>query len=147
MRKYYAVLLAIFLCNTVFSESSFFDNYVYQSWSAFGGLSGTTANDIYQTRDGYIDIGTYEGLVKFDGVEFTTINRSTEKEFTFVSVRTIIQDSRGDIWLLPNQVISFIQLQTDFQIILFVRFVKMQKEISGLVLPAALFILLRMASL
>ena len=102
MRKYYAVLLAIFLCNTVFSESSFFDNYVYQSWSAFGGLSGTTANDIYQTRDGYIDIGTYEGLVKFDGVEFTTINRSTEKEFTFVSVRTIIQDSRGDIWLGTN---------------------------------------------
>ena len=84
------------------SQNNFFDNYVYQFWTAFGGLSGMTANDIYQTRDGYIDIGTYEGLVKFDGIEFTVLNRSTNKDFGIVSVRTILQDSRGNIWLGSN---------------------------------------------
>ena len=86
----------------LFSQNSFFDNYVYQSWSAFGGLSGTTATDIFQTSAGYIDIGTYEGLVKFDGVEFNTINRATNKEYGFVSVRAIFEDSRGNIWLGSN---------------------------------------------
>lgn len=85
-----------------FSQNSFFDNYVYQSWSSFGGLSGTTANDIYQTKDGYINIGTYEGLVRFDGVKFTSFNRALDSDFNIASVRTILQDSRGDIWLGSN---------------------------------------------
>ncbi len=102
MRKVSAVFFSFLIFSHLFSQSNFFDNYVYQSWNAFGGLSGTTANDIFQTTDGYIDIGTYEGLVKFDGVEFTTISRATEKEYGFVSVRTILQDSRGDIWLGSN---------------------------------------------
>ena len=102
MKKSVFSILFLTFSFSCFSQSSFFDNYVYQSWSEFGGLSGTTANDIYQTRDGYIDIGTYEGLVKFDGVEFNTINRSTDKEYGFASARTIIQDSRGDIWVGSN---------------------------------------------
>ena len=85
-----------------FALDSFFDNYVYQSWSAFGTLSGTTANDIYQTDDGYINIGTYEGLVRFDGIEFTAINRSLDRDYEFVSVRTILQDSKGNLWLGSN---------------------------------------------
>ena len=102
MRKLLALLLLLSVTSFCYSQTNFFDNYVYQSWSAFNGLSGTTANDIFQTRDGYINTGTYEGLVKFDGVEFTTINRVTNKDYGFVSVRTILQDTRGDIWLGSN---------------------------------------------
>ena len=102
MKKLIFSILFLTFSISCFSQSSFFDNYVYQSWSEFGGLSGTTANDIYQTRDGYIDIGTYEGLVKFDGVEFNTLNRVTNKDFGFASARTIIQDTRGDIWIGSN---------------------------------------------
>ena len=102
MKKLFFSILFLIFSLSCFSQSSFFDNYVYQSWSDFGGLSGTTANDIYQTEDGYIDIGTYEGLVKFDGVEFSTINRISDKEYDFASVRTLIQDGRRDIWLGSN---------------------------------------------
>lgn len=102
MRKFICSLFFLAFSISCFSQSSFFDNYVYQSWSEFGGLSGTTANDIYQTRDGYIDIGTYEGLVKFDGVEFNTINRISDKDYGFASARTIIQDARGNIWIGSN---------------------------------------------
>lgn len=103
MRKFVALFFLFLLIPFSFSaQNGFFDNYVYQSWSSFGGLSGTTATDIFQTKDGYIDIGTYEGLVKFDGVEFSTLSRSTSKDYGFVSVRSILQDSRGDIWLGSN---------------------------------------------
>ena len=102
MKKLFFSIMFITFSVLSFSQSSFFDNYVYQSWSEFGGLSGTTANDIYQTSDGFIDIGTYEGLVKFDGVEFNTINRISNEEYDFASARTIIQDSKGNIWIGSN---------------------------------------------
>ena len=104
MRKKYLLIniLSFLIFLRGFAQNSFFDNYVYQSWSAFGGLSGTTANDIYQTSDGYINIGTYEGLVTFDGVEFNPINRTVDTSYNFVSVRAILEDSRGDLWLGSN---------------------------------------------
>lgn len=103
MRKLFIISLFFGLLSLpCFSQNGFFDNYVYQSWNAFGTLSGTTANDIYQTKDGYINIGTYEGLVRFDGVSFTSINRALDSDYSIVSVRCIIQDSRGDIWLGSN---------------------------------------------
>ena len=103
MRKLLSVsIVSLLFSLSCFAQNTFFDNYVYQSWSAFGGLSGTTANDIYQTTDGFINIGTYEGLVRFDGVEFTSLNRSLDSDYSIVSVRTILQDSRGNIWLGSN---------------------------------------------
>ena len=97
-----SLVISFLIFSSSFAQNSFFDNYVYQSWSAFGGLSGTTANDIYQTQDGYINIGTYEGLVRFDGVEFTPINRAVDNTYNFVSARAILQDSSGNIWLGSN---------------------------------------------
>ncbi len=104
MRKKFLLIniLSFLIFLRGFAQNSFFDNYVYQSWSAFGGLTGTTANDIYQTADGYINIGTYEGLVTFDGVEFTALNRAIDRNYNFVSVRVILQDSRGNLWLGSN---------------------------------------------
>ncbi|MCR4715158.1 MAG: hypothetical protein K5751_12380 [Treponemataceae bacterium] len=85
-----------------FSQSSFFDNYVYQSWNSFGTLNGTTITDILQTSDGYINIGTYEGLARFDGMTFTTHKRAADNDLSFVSVRAILEDSRGRLWLGSN---------------------------------------------
>ena len=102
MKKTLFSFLFIFFGCFAFSQNDFFDNYVYQSWTSFGDLSGTTATDIYQTLDGYMNIGTYEGLVKFDGVKFTTINKSSTPDINFISVRVIYQDSRGNVWIGTN---------------------------------------------
>ena len=96
-----------FLClqgfaSSIYSENSFFDNYVYQSWNSFDSLNGTTTTDIIQTRDGYINIGTYEGLARFDGISFTTHKRGIDNDLTFVSVRAILEDSRGNLWIGSN---------------------------------------------
>ena len=102
MKKKIFGLLALIFTGIVYSQNSFFDNYVYQSWHSFGGLTGTTATDLLQTSDGYINIGTYEGLVRFDGVEFTNIRYNRENNYKFSSVRTILEDSQGNIWLGSN---------------------------------------------
>ena len=86
----------------VFAQNSFFGNYSYQSWNDFGSLNGTTATDIAQTSDGYINIGTYEGLARFDGITFTTHKRNSGNDLSFVSVRAILEDSRGNLWIGSN---------------------------------------------
>ena len=96
------ILASLFLTQHLFAQSSFFDNYVYYSWNAFGSLNGTTITDIVQTNDGYLNIGTYEGLARFDGVAFTTHKHNTTNDLSFVSVRAILEDSHGNLWVGSN---------------------------------------------
>lgn len=77
-------------------------DYVNQIWTAAEGLPGNTVTDLLQKSDGYIYIGTYDGLVKFDGVKFTVLNKNTVKDFRFVSARTIFEDSTGNLWVGSN---------------------------------------------
>lgn len=102
MRKTVSVLFTILILEFAFCQNSYFDNYVYQAWNSFGTLNGTTITDILQTSDGYINIGTYEGLARFDGMSFTTHKRASDNDLSFVSVRAILEDSRGRLWLGSN---------------------------------------------
>lgn len=46
--------------------------YVVDRWTAETGLPQNTVNRIAQTPDGYLWLATFGGLVRFDGVTFTT---------------------------------------------------------------------------
>ncbi|MBQ7159758.1 MAG: hypothetical protein IJS09_10130 [Treponema sp.] len=102
MKKVLCFIATLAFCCGAFSQNSFFDNYVYQSWNTFGDLSGTTVTDLIQTKDGYINIGTYEGLVKFDGVAFSTYKQRKDNDLHFLSVRTMLEDSKGNLWVGSN---------------------------------------------
>ena len=96
------ILLTWIFSQHIFGQASFFDSYVYQTWNSFGNLSGTTSTDIMQTRDGYINIGTYEGFVRFDGIEFTTITKSESNDLSFCSARVLLEDSKDRLWVGSN---------------------------------------------
>lgn len=103
MKKiFFFILLTWNISQHIFGQASFFDSYVYQSWNSFGSLSGTTSTDIMQTRDGYINIGTYEGFVRFDGIEFTTITKSESNDLSFCSARVLLEDSKDRLWVGSN---------------------------------------------
>ncbi|WP_407425172.1 adenylate/guanylate cyclase domain-containing protein [Treponema sp.] len=102
MKKILSAVFLLFSSVLIFAEDTYFDNYVCRIWNSFGGLTGTTATDIFQTTDGYINIGTYEGLVRFDGLEFTTLRRSRDNDLKFASVRTILEDRHGNLWIGAN---------------------------------------------
>ncbi len=102
MKRAFLFCLIFSAAIRLFSTESFFDNYVYQNWNSFGGLTGATATDLIQTSGGYLNIGTYEGLVRFDGVRFSTIKRGRTNDLNFASVRAIYEDSKGNIWVGSN---------------------------------------------
>ena len=50
-------------------------DYVQTVWEASAGLPQNTVQTLLQTRDGYLWLGTEEGLVRFDGEKFDVFNR------------------------------------------------------------------------
>ena len=62
------------------------------------GLPTSEANAIVQSADGYIWIGSYSGLIRYDGNSFYRYDASTGVS----SVVTIFADSRGRIWVGTN---------------------------------------------
>src|SRR5262245_15170188 len=44
-----------------------------KSWKAEDGLPQNSVTSIVQTRDGYLWLGTFNGLARFDGVQFKVL--------------------------------------------------------------------------
>ncbi len=73
--------------------------YSHQSWSTENGLPQNTVFAIQQTRDGYLWLGTWEGLVRFDGVNFTVYNRQNTPELGEHGIRSLLDDGAGGLWV------------------------------------------------
>jgi len=84
------------------SKEKFLNQYTSKKWTVSDGLPANTITDIIQNSDGYIYAGTYEGLVRFDGIQFTTLNSNTNKTYSFISARSLFTDSKGNLWVGAN---------------------------------------------
>ena len=111
MKRIFVILIsALLLANLTFAQSaangkvdqSFLSDYVRSNWTTANGLPGMTITDIIQDKKGYIYVGTYDGLVRFDGVEFVNFTRTNDARYDFASVRAIFQDSDENIWVGHN---------------------------------------------
>jgi ligand-binding sensor domain-containing protein len=73
--------------------------YHFSFWTADDGLPQNSVYAILQTRDGYLWFTTLDGLVRFDGVSFTTFSKSNVKELKSNRFNSLLEDSRGDLWI------------------------------------------------
>lgn len=64
------------------------------------GLAGTIVSDLMRDRDGYIWVGTWEGLCRYDGYSFRTFNKRGGSAINNFHnrINSIYQDSCGNIW-------------------------------------------------
>ena len=67
--------------NQILSSDDFFGSFVNRSWTASDGLPANTITSIMQDRNDYMYMGTYSGLVRFDGIDFLTINSSLDSKY------------------------------------------------------------------
>jgi signal transduction histidine kinase len=63
------------------------------------GLPAETINALAQTPDGYLWIGTYRGLARFDGHRMATFDRTTEPELPSERVIGLHVDKLGRLWV------------------------------------------------
>jgi signal transduction histidine kinase/ligand-binding sensor domain-containing protein/CheY-like chemotaxis protein len=75
--------------------------YVHKVWTSAEGLPQNTVQAMVQTRDGYMWFGTQEGVVRFDGSEFVTFNRTTTGEgLKNNDITALLEDKNdGALWI------------------------------------------------
>lgn len=72
--------------------------YVLAVWRLEQGLPHNSVRALRQTRDGYLWLGTYGGLVRFDGVRFQVYdNRNSGLRDN--EVRSLAEDAAGTLWV------------------------------------------------
>jgi len=104
------LLLLLFLCIHLHAldPNKKLTDYMLTVLTMRDGLPQNTTLSVVQTRDGYIWIGTHEGLARFDGVTFTPFNKVNTPEITNNSILTIIEDRQGNLWSgTPNGLLRY----------------------------------------
>lgn len=74
--------------------------YVSTVFDERSGLPTGEANTVIQTTDGYLWIGSYGGLIRYDGSTFR--NFSLEGALPSFSIRSLFEDSAGRLWIGSN---------------------------------------------
>ncbi len=72
--------------------------YAHEVWNTKNGLPEADAMAILQTRDGYLWVGTEEGLARFDGAHYTIFDRKTAP-LPSNRVQALAETSDGSLWI------------------------------------------------
>ncbi len=78
-----------------------FGDFVITVYNERNGLPTGEANTVIQTSEGYIWVGSYGGLIRYDGTRFRNYSEE-ENGISSSSVRTLFEDSRGRLWIGTN---------------------------------------------
>ncbi len=73
--------------------------YIPRLYTTDHGLPQSTVRAIVQTNDGYIWMGTYEGLARFDGVRFEVYSKAEYPNIKNSAVHAIAKDRKGHLWI------------------------------------------------
>ncbi len=63
------------------------------------GLPQASVLSIVQTDDGYLWMGTYNGLARFDGVGFSIFTKSNTPEIKNNSINALCNGNKGSLWI------------------------------------------------
>ncbi|MBI5835993.1 MAG: response regulator [Candidatus Eisenbacteria bacterium] len=72
--------------------------YAIRTWSGREGLPQNSVTSLLQSRDGYLWLGTQEGLVQFDGIRFTVFNRKNTQQLRRNWVASLFEARDGSLW-------------------------------------------------
>lgn len=84
----------------------------FKTWNTENGLPQNTVNNIVQTPDGYIWVGTFDGLARFDGARFKIFKKSNTPALPMNRISSLFVDSAGRLWIWtedPNTLVLYEQ--------------------------------------
>jgi signal transduction histidine kinase len=77
--------------------------WIVERWSGDQGLPQNTVSAIAQTPDGYLWLGTYGGLVRFDGVRFTRFTSQAQPALGSDRVISLDTGTDGTLWIATDR--------------------------------------------
>ncbi len=92
-----ALCLAVSPCEADGESAVSYNDYVQTVFARQNGLPVGEANDIAQTKDGILWVGTYAGLYRYNGREFRRMDYDSAR-----SVNCLYEDEEGRLWIGTN---------------------------------------------
>lgn len=78
-------------------------DYAVDAWTSRNGLPHNSLRDLAQTADGRLWFATWEGLVRYNGLDFAVIDRSTRPGLPDNGVGSLYVDRDGALWLSDSR--------------------------------------------
>jgi ligand-binding sensor domain-containing protein/signal transduction histidine kinase len=75
------------------------NQFGHQVWLTENGLPQNTVQAIVQTTDGYLWVGTQDGLARFDGLNFTVFDKENTPAFKSNDIRFLHEDRQDRLWI------------------------------------------------
>ena len=96
-----AFSLAVWLGGADWADAQFPQGqFSIDNWGAGPGLlPDDSVLAITQTHDGYLWLGTLNGMVRFDGVRFTVFDETNALKLPSINIVRIFEDSRSNLWV------------------------------------------------
>jgi diguanylate cyclase (GGDEF)-like protein len=99
LQKKFLVVLLILQFYFCFAQClTVFGQYRFDTWTTDNGLPQNGVREITQTPDGYLWFTTFDGLVRFDGIRFTTFNKSNTKGIINNRFTGLYGDKEGTLY-------------------------------------------------
>jgi diguanylate cyclase (GGDEF)-like protein len=73
--------------------------YRHDVWSTRDGLPQSSVEALAQTPDGYLWLGTQEGLVRYDGLHFRVFDKANTRALRHNRVTALLADTDGRLWI------------------------------------------------
>ena len=77
-------------------------SFTIDVWQTEDGLPQNSVSAIAQTKDGYLWLGTFNGLVRFDGVRFTRFGPENTPELKSSRIIRLYLDPAGSLWIISE---------------------------------------------
>jgi ligand-binding sensor domain-containing protein/signal transduction histidine kinase len=97
LRAALALLLGLYAGRLLAAEVA--PRYSSRTWQTDEGLPHSIVQAITQTRDGYLWVGTHEGLARFDGTHFFVFNARNAPELRNFNITALCPDRDGALWI------------------------------------------------
>jgi len=84
----------------------------FKNWNTENGLPQNAVNSIVQTPDGYLWLGTFDGLARFDGARFKIFKKSNTPALPMNRMLSLYVDAAGRLWIWtedPNTLVLYEQ--------------------------------------
>lgn len=99
MRRFFQIAILAFLILLSPLAQRAQAQYRFDSWTTDNGLPQASVNSILQTRDGFIWLATFGGLVRFDGLRFQVFNTGNTKGLRTGRFLLLFEDRAGNLWI------------------------------------------------
>ncbi len=94
-----SAVAGIWLAGSSLAGGGTADRFIVERFGSEQGLPQSSVLAITQTRDGYLWVGTLDGLARFDGRRFTRFDRDNTPGLKSNSIGKLFEDSQGNLWI------------------------------------------------